>query len=54
MRTLQRVMFASVVVTGVALVAVPGFAQAQQKFPSKPIRLVVGGHPAARPTLWRA
>ena len=33
-------MFATVVVTGVALAAAPGTTQAQQNFPSKPIRLV--------------
>jgi tripartite-type tricarboxylate transporter receptor subunit TctC len=33
MRALQRVIFASVVATGVALAAAPGLAQAQEKFP---------------------
>jgi len=41
MRSLQRVVFATVVATGIALAAAPGFAQAQQKFPSKPVRIVV-------------
>ena len=42
MRTLQRVMFATVIMAGVAITVTPGFAQPQQKFPTKPIRLVVG------------
>lgn len=41
MQTWQRLMFAAVTVAGVALAAA-GPAQAQQKFPTKPIRLVVG------------
>ena len=40
MRTLHSVTFASVIAAGVA--AAPGFAQAQQKFPAKPVRLLVG------------
>ena len=47
MRTLQRVMFGTAILTGVALAAAPGLAQAQQKFPSKPIRLVVGFPPGS-------
>src|SRR5688572_25016308 len=42
MRTLQRTMFATVVMAGVAIAATPGFTQPQQKFPTKPIRLVTG------------
>lgn len=37
MRTLQRVMFATVIATGVAVVALPVFAQTQQKFTTNPI-----------------
>jgi tripartite-type tricarboxylate transporter receptor subunit TctC len=49
MRTLQRVMFATVVVTGVALAAAAGLAQAQQKFPTKPVRIVVPSSPGSAP-----
>lgn len=41
MRTLQRVMFATAAVSGIALSAAPVCAQAPQKFPAKPIRIVV-------------
>ena len=41
MRTLPRIGLASVIVTGIALAPAPGLAQAQQKFPSKPVRIVV-------------
>jgi tripartite-type tricarboxylate transporter receptor subunit TctC len=41
MRMLQKVAFAAVVATGVAIAAAPGFAQTQQKFPAKPVRFVV-------------
>jgi tripartite-type tricarboxylate transporter receptor subunit TctC len=34
-------MFATVIATGVAIAAAPGFAQAQQKFPGKPVRVIV-------------
>jgi tripartite-type tricarboxylate transporter receptor subunit TctC len=48
MRALQSVAFAAVVAAALAA-AVPGFSQAQHKFPTKPIRLVVafsaGGTP---------
>lgn len=49
MRGLQRVMFATVIATGVALATAPGIAQVQQKFPTKPIRLVVGYPPGGQP-----
>jgi len=49
MRSLQRVMFATVIATGVALATAPGIAQVQQKFPTKPIRLVVGYPPGGQP-----
>ena len=42
MRALHSVTFATVIAAGVALAAAPGLAQAQQKFPAKPIRLLVG------------
>ena len=42
MRTSQRLMFATVIMAGVAITVTPGFAQPQQKFPTKPIRLVTG------------
>ncbi len=51
MRTLQRVMFATVISTGVAVAALPGFAQAQQKFPSNPIRLVIPSAPGGFPDI---
>ena len=44
MRTLQPVMLATVM-AGVAITATPSFAQPQPKFPTKPIRLVVGLSP---------
>ena len=40
MRVIPSVTFA-VVVTGVAIAAAPGSAQVQQKFPSKPVRILV-------------
>ena len=42
-------MFAWVFAMGVALAAAPGPAQAQQKFPSKPIRLVAATTPGGQP-----
>ena len=45
MRTLQRAMFATAIMASVAITATPGFAQPQQRFPTKPIRLVVGLSP---------
>ncbi len=45
----QRRRFAAVVVTGVALAAAPGIPQAQQNFPSKPIRLVAATTPGSQP-----
>ena len=40
MRTSRRIGFAAIVAAGVAITAAPGLAQGQ-KFPSKPVRLVV-------------
>ena len=40
MHSLQRVTFATVITAGIAA-AIPGLAQAPQKYPSKPVRIVV-------------
>lgn len=49
MQTSQRLLFATAVVTGIALAAAPRVLRAQQNFPMKPIRLVssttAGGQP---------
>lgn len=42
MRVRQWVLMVGVVAMGLAVVAAPGLAQAQQKFPTKPVRIVVG------------
>ena len=48
MQPLQRLV-STVVVTGIALAAAPGYAQAQAGFPAKPVRMVTsttaGGQP---------
>ncbi len=41
MRALPKVTFATVIATGIAFAPAPGLTQAQQKFPSKPVRVVV-------------
>ncbi len=41
MRTVQRASFAHLVVIGLALLAVPAPARTAEKFPSKPIRMIV-------------
>ena len=41
MQRLPRAAFATVVATGLAIAAMPGLAQAQQKFPSRPVRILV-------------
>jgi len=41
MSTLRRIAIATVI-AGVATIAGPDLAQAQQKYPSKPVRIVVG------------
>ena len=46
MRTSQSVIFVTVIAAAAA--AAPGLAQAQQKFPTKPIRLVVGYPPGTQ------
>ena len=49
MHTFQRAAFACVI--GVSLVAVSGLASAQQKFPAKPMRIMVGSTPGATPDI---
>ena len=41
MRALREIAFASAIAAGLAIIATPSLAQAQQKFPSKPVRIVV-------------
>lgn len=48
MQALQCVTFATAIATGIAVAPLPGLAQAQQKFPTKPIRFVVGYVPGAQ------
>jgi tripartite-type tricarboxylate transporter receptor subunit TctC len=48
MRLSPRVVFATIVATGLAIVATPGHAQAPQKFPSKPVRLLVSNPPGSQ------
>ena len=48
---MQRIVFATVVVTGVALAAAPGMPQAQQNYPSKPIRVVVSTTAGSQPDM---
>ncbi len=49
MRASRIIAIATVIAAGVAVAALPGLAQAQQKFPTKPVRIVVpsaaGGQP---------
>jgi len=49
MRASQRLAFATVVATGIALAAAPRIPQAQQNFPSKPIRLVASTTAGSQP-----
>jgi len=51
MQALPPFKFAIVVVTGVALTAAPCIPQAQQNFPSKPIRLVASSTAASQPDM---
>jgi tripartite-type tricarboxylate transporter receptor subunit TctC len=48
MRAVHIRRFSAAIAAGVALAAAPFFAQAQQKFPAKPIRLVVGYAPGTQ------
>ena len=41
MRALQSITIATVIATGVAVAVAPEIAQAEQKFPSKPARIIV-------------
>lgn len=45
MHILQRYLLATVVATGLALATAPSFAQAQQSFPGRPVRLVLSSTP---------
>jgi len=49
MKASQGLAFATVVVTGIALAAAPRIPQAQQNFPSKPIRLVISTTAGSQP-----
>jgi len=49
MRASQRLAFATVVATGIALAAAPRIPQAQQNFPSKPIRMVISTTAGSQP-----
>ena len=49
MQASQRQRFASVVITAVALAATPAIAQAQQSFPTKPIRLIASTTAGSQP-----
>ena len=47
MGTWRTALNAAVVAAGIAAAAAPGLAQAQEKFPTKPVRLVVGFSPGS-------
>ena len=49
MQTSQRLAFATVVATGIVLAAAPRIPQAQQNFPSKPIRMVISTTAGSQP-----
>lgn len=49
MQASQRLMFATVVVTGIAFAGAPGIPWAQQNFPMKPIRLVASTTAGSQP-----
>jgi len=46
MRALQKGMLATVIAAGLAIAA-PDLAQAHEKFPTKPVRLIVGFSPGS-------
>ena len=45
MHSLTRIALATATAAGIAILSLPSYAQAQQKFPSKPIRLLVAYPP---------
>src|SRR5688572_32555113 len=47
MRTWQVAVHAAVIAAGLSVATAPALAQAQQKFPTKPVRLVVGFSPGS-------
>ncbi|MBI3917381.1 MAG: tripartite tricarboxylate transporter substrate binding protein [Betaproteobacteria bacterium] len=47
MRILRSVTFVAITLVGVVVAALPVLTQAQQKFPTKPVRIVVGFSPGA-------
>ena len=49
MQASQRLAFATVVATGIVLAAAPRIPQAQQNFPSKPIRMVISTTAGSQP-----
>ena len=49
MHILQRYLLATVVATGLALATAPSFAQAQQSFPGRPVRLVLSSTAGGQP-----
>src|SRR5262245_48969353 len=51
MDALPRVAFATVVAVGVAAIALPPLAHAQQKFPTKPVRMVLATGAGGQPDL---
>ena len=51
MHSLLKIALATAIAAGVATLSLPSLAQTQQKFPSKPIRLLVAYPPAAGSTL---
>ena len=49
MRIMRCITFATVIAAGIAVAVLPGFAQGQQEFPTKAIRLIVGFPPGSPP-----
>jgi len=49
MRALLRVTFETVIVASIAVTMTPSLAQPQQKFPSKPVRIIVPSSPGSAP-----
>ena len=48
MRVLPAATFAAVLLMGVTIAAAPGLAQVQQKFPTKPVRILVSNPPGSQ------